>query len=95
MSNDERKELLERENRRIIYEIKESTAEKKSKGIEWIKLIRNIREYESLHTRICGENCIHLKKFTDFLKRHNLSMYSNRKLLQIHKKNIEIGSAYL
>ena len=44
LSTTEKKQLLERENRRIINEIKESS-EKRGKSIEWIRLIRNIREY--------------------------------------------------
>ena len=45
-------------------EIKEMGDNKKNKNLEMIRLVRNIREFESLHNRICGEDCIHLKKFS-------------------------------
>jgi hypothetical protein len=61
-------------------------------GAQWSKVLRSIRHYELMHVTLCGENCIHLGKFYEFLKRRNLGSCLQRRELLLHKKNIEIGT---
>jgi hypothetical protein len=80
---------LREEHARFVREIEESVVRGQP---QWTKVMRSIRHYELMHASLCGENCVHLGKFYEFIKRKNLGNCINRKELFLHKKNIEINN---
>lgn len=43
---------------------------------------------ESVHVRNCGERCVHLERFYDFLRKNNLP---NRKELVLHRTDMNVN----
>lgn len=55
-----------------MKKIEENVVKKGGKS-KWDEVIGMIGRYEQKHLNVCGENCFHLNKFYEFLKRNKLN----------------------